>query len=388
METERLHAEWQRAQKAAEEAGELGINLIGFSRSETGMGESCRLAAKAIETAGLPLGIMHVGLDNLVNIDISWVHKEIAEPQFKTNLFHINAPEMPLVTDRFGEALFHGRLNIGYWAWELPEFPDEYLHGLQRLDEVWVPSKFVRDSIAAKSNVPTIVIPHGIHIEELPEHLNRRMFGLPSDRFLFLCMYDSYSMKARKNPQAVIDAFRKLTLSHRVPAGLVVKINHPNPGETAALQEQLDGLPNVTIIDKVLTRTEAKALIRAADCFVSLHRSEGFGLPLAEAMFLGKPVIGTNWSGNADFMNPNNSGAVNFRLVNVGQDYGPYKAHQIWAEPDIEHAAYLMGRTVLDDGWRQQIAAGGRQTIRTHFSPQVVGNAIKERLRARRALIG
>lgn len=383
---EALHAEWQRAQKAAEEAGELGINLIGYSRSETGMGESCRLAAKAIETAGLPLGVLHVGLNNLVNIDISWVHKEIPEPQFKTNLFHINAPEMPLVTERFGEALFHGRLNIGYWAWELPEFPDEYLHGLQRLDEVWVPSKFVGDSIAAKSNVPTVVIPHGIHIEELPEHLNRQSFGLPSDRFLFLCMYDSYSMKARKNPHAVIEAFRMLTSSHRVPAELVVKINHPNPEETNALNEQLEGLPNVTIIDKVLTRTEAKALIRAADCFVSLHRSEGFGLPLAEAMFLGKPVIGTNWSGNTDFMNPSNSGAVNFRLVNVGQDYGPYKAHQIWADPDIEHAADLMSRMVLDVKWRELIAGRGRETIRSHFSPQVVGNAIKERLKFRRLL--
>jgi len=383
---EALHAEWQRAQKAAEEAGELGVNLIGYSRSETGMGESCRLAAKAVETAGLPLGILHVGLDNLVNIDISWVHKEIPEPQFKTNLFHINAPEMPLVTDRFGEALFHGRLNVGYWAWELPEFPDEYLHGLQRLDEVWVPSRFVRDSIAAKANVPTIVIPHGIHIEELPEHLNRPFFGLPNDRFLFLCMYDSYSMKARKYPQAVIEAFRKLIMSHRVPAELVVKINHPNPEETAALNEQLEGLPHVTIIDKVLTRTEAKALIRAADCFVSLHRSEGFGLPLAEAMFLGKPVIGTNWSGNTDFMNPENSGAVNYRLVHVGQDYGPYKAHQIWADPDIEHAAHLMSKMVLDGRWRELIAANGRATIRSHFSPQVVGNAIKERLKLRRII--
>lgn len=380
-------AELLRALKAEEEAKELGVNLIGYSRSETGMGESCRLAARAIEAAGLPFGIMHVGLDNLVNIDISWAHKEIAAPRFKTNIFHINAPEMPLITDRFGETLFQDRYNIGYWAWELPEFPDEYLHGFQRLDEIWVPSKFVRDSVAAKSNIPTIVIPHGVYVEELPEHLNRQWFGLPSDRFLFLCMYDTYSMKARKNPQAVIEAFRKLTESHDVPAELVVKINHPTEEETAELHEQLEGLPNVRIIDRVLGRTEVKALIRSADCFVSLHRSEGFGLPLAEAMVLGKPAIGTNWSGNTDFMNPNNSGVVNFRLVNVGQDYGPYRAHQMWAEPDIEHAAYLMRLMVCDDGWRELIARNGSAAMRTHFSPQVVGNAIKERLAIRRALL-
>lgn len=384
---ETLQANALRAMQAEKEAIERGVNLIGFSRSETGMGESCRLAAKAIETTGLPFGIMHVGLDNLVNTDLSWAHKELAEPRFKTNLFHINAPEMPLILERFGEALMEGRNNIGYWAWELPEFPDEYLHGFRRLDEIWVPSKFVRDSIAAKSNIPVIVIPHGIYIEELPEHLNRQWFGLPDDRFLFLCMYDSYSIKARKNPQAVIEAFRKLTAANDVRAELVVKINHPTEEETAALREQLGGLPNVRIIDRVLDRNEARALIRASDCFVSLHRSEGFGLPLAEAMYMGKPVIGTNWSGNTDFMNPSNAGTVNFRLVKVGQDFGPYKAHQLWAEPDIEHAAFLMRMMVRDGNWRQHIAASGQAAIRTHFSPQVTGNAIRDRLALRRTLL-
>ncbi|MFD0671604.1 glycosyltransferase family 4 protein [Cohnella sp. GCM10027633] len=381
-----LSEELLRALNADAQAEDLGINLIGYARSETGMGESCRLAARAIESAGLPFGILPVDLDNLVNVDISWAHKESAVPHYNTNIFHINATEMPLVGGRFGETLFRNRLNIGYWHWELPEFPDEFLHGLELLDEVWVPTRFVGDSIAAKSNVPTVVVPHGVYVEELPEHLNRKWFGLPEDRFLFLCMYDSYSIKARKNPQAVIEAFRRLMSEHRqLRAELVVKINHPTEAETAALREQLAGIPNVRIIDRVFGRTEAKALIRCADCVVSLHRSEGFGLPLAEAMYLGIPVIGTNWSGNTDFMNANNAGVVNYRLVQVGQDYGPYRAHQTWAEPDVDHAAYLMRMMVTDAKWRETIARNGQATIRAHFSPRVAGKRIRDRLSAVRA---
>ncbi|MFC5528573.1 glycosyltransferase [Cohnella yongneupensis] len=380
-----LPLELMRALDAEPYSDEFGINLIGYARSETGMGESCRLAARAIESAGLPFGIISVDLDNLVNMDISWAHKENAVPHYKTNIFHINAPEMPLVAGRFGGSLFQDRFNIGYWHWELPEFPDEYMHGFELLDEIWVPTKFVRDSIAAKSKVPTIVIPHGVYVEELPDHLNRQWFGLPNNRFLFLCMYDSYSIKARKNPQGVIDAYRKLTSECDLPVDLVVKINHPTAEETAALWARLEGIPNVRIIDQVLGRTEVKALIRCADCVVSLHRSEGFSLPLAEAMYLGKPVIGTNWSGNTDFMNASNAGAVDYQLVKVGQDYGPYRAHQIWAEPDIDHAAYLMRKMATDAKWRETIARIGQATIRTRFSPKATGQAIKERLTALRS---
>lgn len=381
---EPLPEELVRALNADTHSEELGVNLIGYARSETGVGESCRLAARALASAGLPFGLLSVDVDRLDNADISWAHKELRSPKYGTNVFHINAAGMPDIVERFGESLFRDRFNVGYWHWELPEFPDEYLSGLERLDEIWVPTRFVRDSIAAKTRVPTIVIPHGIHVEALPEHLDRAWFGLPADRFLFLCMYDSYSIQERKNPQGVIEAYRRLTASGGLPVELVVKINHANERETAELRERLEGVPNVRIIDEVLGCVETKALIRGADCLVSLHRSEGFGLPLAEAMFLGKPVIGTNWSGNTDFMNPGNAGAVNYRLVRLGQDYGPYRAHQHWAEPDLDHAVYLMRRMASDRHWREQIARNGQATIRAQFSPQTTGNLIKERLKARR----
>ncbi|GAA3324572.1 hypothetical protein GCM10020331_052990 [Ectobacillus funiculus] len=105
-----------------------------------------------------------------------------------------------------------------------------------------------------------------------------------------------------------------------------------------------------------MNREEVNALIQSVDCVISLHRSEGFGLVLAEAMYLGKPIIGTNWSGNTDFMTTENSCPVNYTLVPVGNDYGPYKHHQLWAEPDIEHAAYYMKKIISDQTWCDRIA--------------------------------
>ncbi len=361
-----------------------GVNLIGYARYEMGIGESCRLAAKALSAAGIPFGILNYSGGNISrDRDLSWSSAEIDAPLYPVNLFHINADRMPLAYSELGEEWFGGRTNIGYWHWELPEFPDEYAEGFRHLDEVWVPSAFVRDSVARKSPVPIYVVPHGIRVE-VPQDVQRKSFGLPEKKFLFLCMYDTYSYSSRKNPSAVLKAYRLAVERYGMQAGLVIKMNNPQQAEVDNLREEAEGLPNVRIVDRVLSRSEANALLACADCYIALHRSEGFGLPLAEAMYLGKPVIGTHWSGNADFMDETNSGAVRYRLTRIGTHYGPYKAHQHWAEPDQEHAVHLMWKAVYDEEWRRRIASNGQRTIRTFFSPEAVGEKIRERLEKRR----
>ena len=108
-----------------------------------------------------------------------------------------------------------------------------------------------------------------------------------------------------------------------------------------ALQEAAAGA-NVRILDQVLSRADIDALLELSDCYVSLHRSEGFGLTIAEAMSLAKPVIATAYSGNMDFMTLSNSFPVNYRLTAIERDYGPYRQGWPWADPDLEHAAALM----------------------------------------------
>lgn len=378
------YSEAETKYQGKEEVGEkypYGVNLIGYVRAEMSLGESCRLAAGSLETTGIPYGMINFEIGNPARMrDNRWRHKEMADPKYYFNIFHIYPDQMPIVYKHLGQDIFQGRYNIGFWHWELPEFPEEWTGCFKILNEVWVPSRFVQESVSKKSTVPVVRIPHGIECK-CPPDISRNYFNLPG-AFLFLAMYDVHSHQERKNPKAVIKAFKKSFAADDFSVGLVLKINNPksNPEEIRQLKDLIRDYKNIYIIDSVLSRDEMNALFNVTDCFVSLHRSEGFGLGFAEAMYLGKPVIGTNWSSNTDFMNSENSCPVNYQIIRVGQDYGPYKAHQFWAEPDVEHASYFMKKLATDSHFYQIIGSSGQKTIQTEYSPKVVGCMIKDRL--------
>ncbi|WP_274649474.1 glycosyltransferase family 4 protein [Paenibacillus humicola] len=360
-----------------------GINLFGFTRAEMGIGESGRLAARSLETTGIPFGILNYTETNHRMDDLTWRHKEMNEARYSINLYHLNADNMRGARRFFGENVFMApnRYRIGYWHWELPDFPEDSAAQFWLVNEVWVPTNFVLDSISKKATVPVVKIPHGIEVNVAPEY-NRASFGLPDDRFLFFSMYDTQSFRERKNPQAVIEAFKMAFERNDPSVGLVLKLNNPNihPNDAEVLRQLKEGYDNIYLISSILPKRVVNALTNCTDCFVSLHRSEGFGLGLAEAMYLGKPVIGTDWSGNTDFMNSTNSCPVSYGIVQVGGNYGPYKAHQFWANPDVRHAAGYMLKLVREPEYRRQIAEAGQRTIRSEYSPQVVGEMMKQRL--------
>ncbi|MEK4981423.1 glycosyltransferase family 4 protein [Bacillus sp. FSL K6-6540] len=361
---------------------EKGVNLLGYSRAEMGIGESCRIAANSMDSAGIPFGIINFkGTNSARMSDLTWSSKEIGEPKYNINVFHINAEQMLEVYAQYGNSLFQNRYNIGFWHWELPDFPDEWLEAFELVDEIWVPSTFVADSIAMKSPVPVVKIPHSIQVN-INEVRGREFFGLPDGVFLFLSMYDVKSYQERKNPKASIEAFKKAFKPEDSSVGLVLKVNSYNSSKTELdeLDELISDYQNIYLIKDTISRNDINALISIIDCFISLHRSEGFGLGLAEAMFLGKPVIGTNWSSNTDFMNTSNSCLVDYHIVQVGKDYGPYKAYQSWADPDLTHAAFFMKKLVTDTSYYNHIAEKGREYIRTNYSPEEVGQLINRRL--------
>jgi len=232
--------------------------------------------------------------------------------------------------------------------------------------------------------VPVVHMPHAMSFER-PAEPTRARFGLPPGAFLFLSMYDMRSSHERKNPRAVVDAFRLAfpgARSENGAVGLVLKVMNVNssPGDFAALREHIDAVPGIFVIDETISRENVYRLQASCDCFISLHRSEGFGLGLAESMFLGKPVIGTNWSGNVDFMNPENSCPVRFQLVRLDEDHGPYPRGQLWADPDLEHAAEFMQRLVRDSTYRDRIATEGQRTMKRDHSPRLVGQRYRKRL--------
>jgi glycosyltransferase involved in cell wall biosynthesis len=347
-----------------------------------GLGQTARGIAAALEAARLPFNIVNFEIDNYAgHSDTSWIHKETRSPDYDVTILVINPDNIGNAKLWLPNALFSDRYVIGYWVWELPEIPDSWLPAFSLVDEVWVPSRFVQDALATRSPVPVFRIPYVIHLSN-DSALSRQRLNLPEKRFLFLSVCDAQSVLERKNPRAAIRAFQKAFDKNDSRVGLVLKIRERNPfrRDMSALRKEIEGWSNIHLLEQAMSRQEVNSLLLVTDCFVSLHRSEGFGLVPAEAMSLGKPVMMTRWSGNIDYMTSGNSIGIDYQLVKLQRDYGPYKAGQVWAEPDIDQATRWMKTLAGDRDLANTIGARGRQTIELSFSPQTVGALIRKRL--------
>jgi len=263
--------------------------------------------------------------------------------------------------------------------WELPDFPPEWSDSFRYFDEIWAASAFAAEAIAKASPIPTIKMPLPLRAYDGPV-LGREHFGLRKDAFIFFFMFDFMSVFQRKNPLAILEAFRR-AFAVRDEVQLVVKCSNPDadPANALRLREEAKAAHS-RLIEGYLSRQEIASLIENCDAYVSLHRSEGFGLTMAEAMSAGKPVIATAYSANVDFMNVGNSFPVRYRLVELDKDEGPYQRGSSWADPDVEHAAEQM-RWVFDHRESAAaIAARARVDIATHLSLDAVGRRVTERL--------
>ncbi|HSY52378.1 MAG TPA: glycosyltransferase [Thermoanaerobaculia bacterium] len=347
-----------------------GLNIIGNVSHETGVGESARLCQKACEAAGLSSHLIDVASDDGL----------ARQPLYRASVYHLNADQIPDVYGGISHIFDASSYNIGCWHWELPELPDAMVPSAEPLDEIWAPSAFIQSAISRKMTIPVVHMPHGIEVTTI-EACSPEELGVPAGRFTFLCMFDFDSVIDRKNPLGAVEAFRRAFPSQS-SAAVLIKAAHADkhPDEFAKLQQSLRGTPNVYLTDRMLSRARVNGLLAACDSFVSLHHSEGFGLILAEAMYLGKPVIATGWSGNMDFMNDRNSCPVGYEIVTLDRTYRSYPAGQHWAEPDIDHAAHLMRRVFEDPGYRRQVGDRARDTIRSGFSPAAAGLRYRQRL--------
>jgi glycosyltransferase involved in cell wall biosynthesis len=246
-------------------------------------------------------------------------------------------------------------------------------------DEIWVATEFCQDAIAKVSPIPVVKIPLSIVLDKTAG-FDRSHYQLNKESFIFFFMFDFLSYFERKNPLAVIEAF-KSAFSPDENVELLIKCSNSdwNKEARARLMETGNGL-KVNFLDDRLSRAELNNLVSLIDCYVSLHRSEGFGLPLAEAMYFKKPVIATGYSGNLEFMNINNSFLTKYRLVEIEKDFGPYKKGRIWADPDIGHAAELM-RLVFDDRMlATRVGERAASDIKIYLNPETCGQRILSRI--------
>jgi len=359
-----------------------GINLVAYMRAEIGIGTAARGMATAFEAVGIPFNVINFERGSYAShTNDSWVHKEVRQSRYDITVVCVNPDNSFNLRTQVSPEILCNRYVIGYWFWELPEMPDAWLSDFEFTDEVWAASTFITDAISGKAPVPVVRVPPVVQLTP-GKRFSRAELGLPDGRFLFLAMFDTKSVLHRKNPLGVLRAFSNAFRPDDASVGLVLKFNDPDYRLPVlrTLRDELADRENVFVIDRTLHRDELSSLIAVSDCFVSLHRSEGFGLGPAEAMSLGKPAIITNWSGNTDYMTADNCIAIDYELVQLGQDYGPYKADQYWAEADLEQATYWMKRIVHEPELARSIGSHGQQTIASRFSPGAVGKIIQARL--------
>lgn len=363
---------------------EHGVNLIAYIRASMGVGEAARGNAAALQATGLPFGIINYERGNPSRMDnLRWQHKEMAKPKYQVNLIHINADHLPAVMKDLGQTWFEQHYNIGFWAWEMPEFPDRWYASFEHLDEIWVPSTYVNEAVAAKSPVPVITIPHVIDMDvESAQRYSRDHFGINAQAFVFVSMFDTHSIAQRKNPFGSILAFQQAFAADDQAVQLVIKVNNADAASTAVLRDCIGNYQNILVLDRHFDRSQIDSLINCIDCYVSLHHAEGFGLGPAEAMALGKVALLTNWSGNTEYMTNDNCVPIRYTLKPLGKDYGPYEAHQHWAVADIQHAAQEMRDLAGNPERVAKLGERARTTIAETLSAQAVGERMRQRLKS------
>lgn len=358
-----------------------GINLVGDIKAETGLGQSMRILAAIMENGNIPFGIKQTDLHgNLEHNDDTWEHKITDRIKYDINVINWIPETWAVDYNAADKGILNYRYNIAYWLWELEEFPDRWLPCIRTVDEIWTPSEFISDSIRKKTDKPVITVPYVIETAK-GGYFEREHFSLPEDKFLFLTMYDFISISERKNPSAVIDAYLKAFPSENKDVGLVIKVNHAEEKKLDKLRSRLKDYKNIYFVTNNLTRLEVDSLLYASDVLVSLHRSEGFGLPLAEAMALGKPVIATNWSASTEFMDENSACLVNYKLINLKKTVGPYDKGRRWADADTEHASYYMKKLWENKEYREVIGENAQKYIEENLTYESAAGIMKNRLK-------
>jgi glycosyltransferase involved in cell wall biosynthesis len=370
------------------------VRITGYLGHSLGLGAAARGYAEALVAAGAAVGTVSVPLHHLdppVALEGGYGRHGFQDSGHTlvppdVDIVAVNADELPEFVERLGADYFRGP-RIGVWGWETNSIPARWGRAFELVDEIWVYSRFMAENIGAVAPVPVIALPPPVLA---PGEAARPLrLGLPESDFLFLFVFDYLSTVQRKNPVGLIEAFKQAFAPGAGPRLLIKTINAPlRPLAEEEVLWAARERPDVHVIDRSLTAAERDGLMAACDCYVSLHRSEGFGLTMAEAMAIGKPVIGTGYSGNLDFMNAHNSYLVDYELTVVGPECEIYPADGQWAEPSTEHAAALMRRVCGEPREAGRIAERARADIAHALAPGTTGAAMRRRLEEIRAYDG
>jgi len=361
---------------------DFGINISGYINKSFGLGVAVRSNICAFEAAEIPYIVNYVYFDISKEIkDGDYHHENLANDNpYSVNLIQINFDNLDRFINEKDKSYFKNKYNIGYWAWELDDLPDEAKIYFNFLDEIWVPSNYCAESISKSSPLPVIKVMHSIPTYNKP--YDRTTFNLPKDAYIFLTMFDYHSTIERKNPIGTIDAYEMAFGKNNPDVLLVVKTSIGNkfPEERKKILSRTSVNTSIILIEEILDDDKLYSLMNVCDSFVSLHRAEGFGLTMAEAMSFGKPVIATAYSANTEFMTINNSFLIKYNLISVGNKYYQSKKQNKWADPDLSDAAEKMKFVFNNPTNAEKIGQIAKLDIEKNLKPEVLGQKIKSRL--------
>lgn len=355
-----------------------GINAAGYLSAELGIGEVARKLVAGIERAGIPFSTITLG-DTVSRQQSRFEERAPQSAPYDTNLVCINADSLPTFARTVGPNFFLGRYTIGVWFWELELFPDHFSGAFDLVDEVWVGSGFVRDSLTSMTTKPVSVVPIPLEAS-VAQAIQRSSLGLP-ESFLFYFTFDFLSIFDRKNPLGLVEAFKRAFSPSDDVALLVKSINGDRSTlDLECLHAAAAAHPSIYVMDGYLAPETKDGLMASCDCYVSLHRSEGLGLTMAEAMLHGKPVIATGYSGNLAFMDSENSYLVPHTFTDVPAGCFPYPAGARWAEPELDRAAVLMRHVYENQNEAHERGLRAQRDIATHHTLDRTADFIASRL--------
>lgn len=365
----------------------FGVNLIGYAYGELGIGEDVRMAARSLLAAGVPFTIVNIEPGKSVRQNERSLEQWVSEvPEYMFNIVCLTALEHLRVYLERGRALFTGRYTIGYWPWELHVWPAKWVHCFSLADEVWASSKHIARAACEASDARVLVMPMAVafNATRLDRLESRKKFSLPQHRTLFVFSFDGNSYTRRKNPAGIVKAFTEAFPTGEETVSLIIKCMRPDNEneEWRQILEVARRDSRLVVIDEMLSKEDVMELYGCCDCFVSLHRAEGFGRGIAEALTLNLDVIATGYGGNVEFCEAVDASLVGYELVRLAPDEYVEAENNYWAEPDLEAAADAM-RSVASKrlaASREDDSPDYTTALEALFSPAVIGSRYRSRL--------
>ena len=367
-----------------------GFNICGCATSAHGIAEALRGFIRAAQIAQIPYVVNNIGHDKSPETAEKHGFRVCTDQPYGVNCLYFNPSLLEKGCFRtYGRKYLEGRHNVGFWYWEADKLRPSWLASRHHYQEIWAGSEYCRQIFEHELGLPTAVVPPVVAPAAGPAE--EPPLPLPRDCFVVLCCYDYRSCVERKNPVAAIEAFQQ-AFPGQTDVRLVLK------ARTGGLKRRLArahrrvkrraggwwpfsrGDQRILFLEDYLSAGQLRGLLQRCNCLISLHRSEGFGLHLAEALYLERPVVATGYSGNMDFMHEDNSYPVGYDLVPIRQRSLPYPRGSRWAEPDVAHAAELLRHVYSHPDEAQAKARRGAAFLRQHYSAERVGEILRGHL--------